>query len=168
MSQMLLPIYINKDHFHKFIWFNYNLLCLTINMYFCLFCPSKEHLSSTMIMETTPQISSTTMTTPELNVTTPTLQTQYNSSTSDTTSTEEVMYISTSTPPTGNVTMVHVNLTTPHTGLKSLDTTFTHMTSEGRTMSKIFCTSSSGSTRREINYVSSGTSTIIFTWPLWE
>ncbi|XP_060752242.1 cell surface glycoprotein MUC18 [Tachysurus vachellii] len=118
-----------------------------------------EHLSSTMIMETTPQISSTTMTTPELNVTTPTLQTQYNSSTSDTTSTEEVMYISTSTPPTGNVTMLHVNLTTQHTGLKSSDTTFTHMTSESRTMSKIFCTSIPGSTSREINYVSSDVST---------
>ncbi|XP_046717954.1 nectin-2 isoform X2 [Silurus meridionalis] len=73
------------------------------------------HLSSTMTMETTPQISSTTVTTPEPNVTMPTSQPHRTNSSSGATSTEEVMYNSTSAPSTGTVTMVHENVTTPHT-----------------------------------------------------
>ncbi|MCI4388236.1 hypothetical protein PGIGA_G00083420 [Pangasianodon gigas] len=124
-----------------------------------------EHLSSTMTMETTTKISSTTMTTPKLNVTMPTSQPHHTSSTTDTTetSTEEVMYIKTSAPSTGNVTVVHVNSTTPHTDVKSSATTFTHSSSEGRTLSEICCTSSPGATRREINHVHPDTSTITST-----
>ncbi|XP_058267015.1 cell surface glycoprotein MUC18 isoform X2 [Hemibagrus wyckioides] len=114
-----------------------------------------EHRCSTMTTETTPQISSTTITTPELNVTTATLQTEYNSSTTDRTSTEEVTYISTSTPSTGNVTVVH---TTTHTGVKSSATTFTHTSREDRTLSEICCTSSPESASRELTYGPSSTS----------
>ncbi|XP_060764218.1 T-cell surface protein tactile [Neoarius graeffei] len=122
-----------------------------------------EHMSSTMSMETTPQISSTTMTTPEPTFTMLTSQSHRTSSTTDATSTEEVMYISTSAPSTGNITMVHVNVKTPHMGVKSSATTFTHTSSEGRTLSEICCTSSPGSTSREVNYAHPDTSTILFT-----
>ncbi|MCJ8742477.1 hypothetical protein PDJAM_G00082540 [Pangasius djambal] len=123
-----------------------------------------EHLSSTMTMETTTKISSTIMTTPELKVTMPTSQPHHTSSTADTTetSTEEVMYINTSAPSTGNVTVVHVNSTTPHTDVKSSATTFARSSTEGRTF-EICCTSSPGSTSREINHVRPDTSTITFT-----
>ncbi|XP_017345553.1 poliovirus receptor [Ictalurus punctatus] len=142
-----------------------------------------EHLISTMIMETTPQTTmttahisttitaqssttmttaqnSTTITTPQPNVTMPTSQPHH---TTDATSTEEVMNISTSAPSTGNITMVNVNITTPHTVVQSSATTFTHTSSEGRTLSEICCTSSPGSTSREITSVHPDTSTIILT-----
>ncbi|KAB5543504.1 hypothetical protein PHYPO_G00079940 [Pangasianodon hypophthalmus] len=124
-----------------------------------------EHLSSTMTMETTTKISITTMTTPKLNITMPTSQPHHTSSTTDTpeTSTEEVMYIKTSAPSTGNVTVVHVNSTTPHTDVKSSATTFTHSSSEGRTLSEICCSSSPGSTSTEISHVHPDTSTITST-----
>lgn len=124
----------------------------------CL-CQPKEYPSSTVTMETTPQISSTTMTTHEPSVTMPTSQPYHTSSTTDAASTEEAVYFSTSPPSTGNVTVVHVNITTPYTSVKSPATTFTHTSVEGRTRSKFCCTSSPGSTSREINY----TSTVTFT-----
>ncbi|KAF7701191.1 nectin-2 isoform X1 [Silurus meridionalis] len=118
------------------------------------------HLSSTMTMETTPQISSTTVTTPEPNVTMPTSQPHRTNSSSGATSTEEVMYNSTSAPSTGTVTMVHENVTTPHT---RAFTTFTQTSGEVRTVSEFFDISSSEVTKKIFNYVHPDTSTIILT-----
>ncbi|KAF5898235.1 T-cell surface protein tactile-like, partial [Clarias magur] len=122
-----------------------------------------DHLSSTITMETTPQTSSTAMTTSHPIVTTPTSLPPHTSSATNATTPEEDMYISTSTPSTGNTTMVHASVTTPYMDVNSSATTFTVTASEDRTQSEVCCTSIPGSTSRVINYTHPDTSTVIFT-----
>ncbi|TSK16197.1 Mitochondrial import inner membrane translocase subunit Tim10 B [Bagarius yarrelli] len=133
-----LIVHTENDHLHKRKYFTITVTNRT----------HTEDLSTTMIMETTSQ----TTTTHEPDVTSQTSQPQHNSSTSEVMSTK-VMYISTSAPSTGNSTMVHIKDTT-HVGVVSTDVTFTLTSSEDST-------SSPGSTSRKSDH---DTSTFIFTF----
>ncbi|XP_072515438.1 nectin-1 isoform X2 [Salminus brasiliensis] len=139
---------------------------------------AEQHLSSTITVETTSQITEGTTLTTAGPGTTPTVTTQAGrvSSTAFTTSTATGLYGNTTTPSAGSISTSQANLTTAHANVTSAHPVESNSTSsaslyasaERSTLSEGCClwqniTSSPGSTRKKIIHAHTNASTTIFT-----